>query len=180
MRRYPGRMASLPTAGTARASAIAPVAAEFQGGDGLDCLGPATRMTRACRAYIGWRQDRLFELWDVWDGVIRAEQAPCALIPNSGGGASSIDMLESAKSADISLPTARRATAAASVGERQKWQGNRAALGGNPSAGSSAWASRNAIAGRTRCRRGGVPPLCGGWRRQWAAPLVHQVWRGDL
>jgi hypothetical protein len=47
----------------------------------------------AQRAYRRWRQERLFELWRVWDDAIRALNPDACLIPNTGGGAtSSLDM----------------------------------------------------------------------------------------
>ena len=47
----------------------------------------------ARRAYMGWRQERLFELWRVWDGEIRKINPAARYIPNSGGGATSdLDM----------------------------------------------------------------------------------------
>lgn len=47
----------------------------------------------ARRAYIGWRQRRLFELWDVWDGAIRKVNPNARFIANAGGGAlSNLDM----------------------------------------------------------------------------------------
>jgi Hypothetical glycosyl hydrolase 6/Beta-galactosidase trimerisation domain len=45
------------------------------------------------RAYMGWRQQRLFELWRLWDGEIRKINPAARYIPNSGGGATSdLDM----------------------------------------------------------------------------------------
>jgi hypothetical protein len=45
------------------------------------------------RAYILWRQQRLFELWRHWDGAVRAVHPGSCVIPNTGGGAtSSLDM----------------------------------------------------------------------------------------
>ncbi|MDO8543348.1 MAG: beta-galactosidase trimerization domain-containing protein, partial [Opitutaceae bacterium] len=47
----------------------------------------------ARRAYILWRQDRLFALWRHWDDAVRAINADSCVIPNAGGGAtSSLDM----------------------------------------------------------------------------------------
>lgn len=39
------------------------------------------------RNYILWRQQRLFELWKLWDGVIRKARPSARYIANSGGGA---------------------------------------------------------------------------------------------
>jgi hypothetical protein len=45
------------------------------------------------RAYVVWRQDRLFELWRLWDREVRAINPDSCVIPNTGGGAtSSLDM----------------------------------------------------------------------------------------
>jgi len=47
----------------------------------------------ARRAYILWRQQRLFDLWQLWDGEVRAVNRDSCVIPNTGGGAtSSLDM----------------------------------------------------------------------------------------
>ena len=59
------------------------------------------RNAPSLKAYIGWRQDRLFALWDVWDGVIRAEQPHARFIPNSGGAQGSIDMLRIGAKSEI-------------------------------------------------------------------------------
>lgn len=45
------------------------------------------------RQYILWRQQRLFELWRLWDGEIRRINPNACFIPNTGGGAlSELDM----------------------------------------------------------------------------------------
>lgn len=45
------------------------------------------------RNYILWRQQRLFELWRLWDAEIRKISAEARFIPNTGGGAlSDMDM----------------------------------------------------------------------------------------
>jgi hypothetical protein len=47
----------------------------------------------ARRAYILWRQERLFALWRHWDDAVRAINPDSCVIPNAGGGAtSSLDM----------------------------------------------------------------------------------------
>jgi len=47
----------------------------------------------ARRAYILWRQERLFELWRLWDAEVRKLNPDSCVIPNTGGGAtSSLDM----------------------------------------------------------------------------------------
>lgn len=48
----------------------------------------------ARRAYILWRQERLFALWQHWDAEVRKINADSCVIPNTGGGAgSSLDMV---------------------------------------------------------------------------------------
>jgi len=47
----------------------------------------------ARRAYILWRQQRLFDLWRLWDTEVRKINPAARVIPNTGGGAgSSLDM----------------------------------------------------------------------------------------
>jgi hypothetical protein len=47
----------------------------------------------ARRAYILWRQDRLFDLWQTWDQAVRQINPESCVIPNTGGGATSaLDM----------------------------------------------------------------------------------------
>jgi hypothetical protein len=47
----------------------------------------------ARRAYILWRQQRLFDLWRLWETEVRKMNPDSCVIPNTGGGAtSSLDM----------------------------------------------------------------------------------------
>jgi hypothetical protein len=47
----------------------------------------------AHRAYVLWRQQRLFDLWQLWDTEVRKINPDSCVIPNTGGGAtSSLDM----------------------------------------------------------------------------------------
>jgi hypothetical protein len=47
----------------------------------------------ARRAYILWRQQRLFDLWRFWDAEVRKINPDSCVIPNTGGGATSaLDM----------------------------------------------------------------------------------------
>jgi hypothetical protein len=47
----------------------------------------------ARRAYIVWRQQRLFDLWQTWDKAVRDVDPESCVIPNTGGGATSaLDM----------------------------------------------------------------------------------------
>ncbi len=63
---------------------------------GMDPADPAYR------AYVAWRQDRLFALWDRWDAAIRAINPHARFIPNTGGGAlSDVDMACIGRRADF-------------------------------------------------------------------------------
>ncbi len=45
------------------------------------------------RAHLLWSQQRLFDLWQVWDGAVRRIKPDSCVIPNTGGGAlSPLDM----------------------------------------------------------------------------------------
>ena len=67
------------------------------------------------RAYILWRQQRLFDLWQLWDREVRAINPNSCVIPNTGGGAtSSLDMKKIGELAPILIADrqARRGLAA--------------------------------------------------------------------
>lgn len=56
----------------------------------------------AFRAYLQWRQDRLFALWELWDRELRAINPEGHYVPNSGGGALSyLNMPRAAEKAHI-------------------------------------------------------------------------------
>jgi putative glycosyl hydrolase-like family 6 (GHL6) protein/glycosyl hydrolase family 42 (putative beta-galactosidase) len=57
---------------------------------------------RARRAYLAWQEQRLFELWRLWDREIRAINPHARFIANAGGGAlSPLDMKTVGETADI-------------------------------------------------------------------------------
>jgi hypothetical protein len=67
------------------------------------------------RAYILWRQQRLFDLWQLWDNEVRKINRDSCVIPNTGGGAtSSLDMKQIGSLAPILIADrqARRGLAA--------------------------------------------------------------------
>jgi hypothetical protein len=65
----------------------------FKSASGMDLPRTNDPQDPARRAYMGWRQQRLFELWRLWDGEIRKINPGARYIPNTGGGASSdLDM----------------------------------------------------------------------------------------
>ena len=68
-------------------------ARNFRAATGLDLPRTSNPQDPARRAYIGWKQQRLFELWMLWDGEIRKSNPAARYIPNTGGGATSeLDM----------------------------------------------------------------------------------------
>ena len=65
----------------------------FKAASGMDLPRTNNPQDPARRAHMGWRQQRLFELWKIWDDEIRKINPDARYIPNSGGGASSdLDM----------------------------------------------------------------------------------------
>jgi hypothetical protein len=54
----------------------------------MDLPRTANPQDPARRAYIAWHEQRLFELWHLWDAEIRKINPAANYIPNSGGGAS--------------------------------------------------------------------------------------------
>ena len=135
------------------------------------------------RAYVTWREARLFELSDLWDAAIRDVRPYARYIPNSGGGAlSSLDM--KALSDRVPLLFADRQ---ARQGIETPW-----ASGKNAKEYRAAF---GAEAGRRDLQRGaggalpveGLGPGCAGaaglggrQHRQRDAPVVHQVFRANL
>jgi hypothetical protein len=65
----------------------------FRQATGHDLPRTSDAQDPARRDYIRWRQQRLFELWRLWDAEVRKINADSCVIPNTGGGAtSSLDM----------------------------------------------------------------------------------------
>lgn len=65
----------------------------FRAASGLDLPRINDSQDPARRAYILWRQARLFDLWRLWDAEVRKINPNSCVIPNTGGGAtSSLDM----------------------------------------------------------------------------------------
>jgi hypothetical protein len=76
--------------------------ASFRADSGHELPAGVNPADPAYRAYVAWRQDRLFALWDRWDSAIRAINANARFIPNTGGGAlSDLDMRRIGERADI-------------------------------------------------------------------------------
>jgi len=74
----------------------------FRQATGYDLPTSGDPQDPALRAYMRWRQERLFALWHLWDGEIRAINPDARYIPNTGGGAlSSLDMKTIGELSDI-------------------------------------------------------------------------------
>jgi hypothetical protein len=67
--------------------------ANFKQATGFDLPRTNNPQDAARRGYILWRQQRLFDLWQLWDTEVRKINPDSCVIPNTGGGAtSSLDM----------------------------------------------------------------------------------------
>jgi hypothetical protein len=67
--------------------------ANFKSATGHDLPRSNDTQNPSRRAYILWRQQRLFDLWQLWDREVRSLNSNSCVIPNTGGGAtSSLDM----------------------------------------------------------------------------------------
>ncbi|MEO7144624.1 MAG: beta-galactosidase trimerization domain-containing protein, partial [Bryobacteraceae bacterium] len=74
----------------------------FRDFSGHDLPRTADPQDPARKAYIVWREQRLFELWRLWDSGIRKINPNARFIPNAGGGAlSDLDMKTVGEMADI-------------------------------------------------------------------------------
>jgi hypothetical protein len=66
----------------------------FRSATGQDLPRTNDPQDRAHREYIVWRQQRLFDLWRLWDGAVRQINPDSCVIPNTGGGATSLLAME--------------------------------------------------------------------------------------
>ena len=65
----------------------------FRAATGRDLPRTTDVRDPAQRDYLRWRQERLFELWALWDSEVRRINPDACVIPNTGGGATSrLDM----------------------------------------------------------------------------------------
>jgi len=65
----------------------------FKAASGLELPRTNNPQDPARRAYLLWRQQRLFDLWQTWDRAVRGINPDSCVIPNTGGGATSgLDM----------------------------------------------------------------------------------------
>ncbi|MBI3471231.1 MAG: beta-galactosidase trimerization domain-containing protein, partial [Candidatus Solibacter usitatus] len=87
----------------------------FKAAAGMELPRGADPQDPARRAYLGWHQQRLFELWRLWDSEIRKINPGARYIANAGGGAlSPLDMKTIGELSDILFADrqARRGVAA--------------------------------------------------------------------
>ncbi len=166
--------ASSAIAGRARACATASTARQnFEITPASICRARPIRRTRRGAQYILWQQQRLFELWRLWDTEIKAINPNARFLANSGGGAlSELDMKTIGELAPTLFADRQaRSGLMPAVGERQKRQGIPRHHGRKADrAESSAWAWKRHIAGRIRCRAAdeirlwvadGIAKVCG-------------------
>lgn len=67
--------------------------------------------------FLAWQQARLFALWDLWSGTVRAANPEACFIPNMGGGIwQSLDMREIGRRAPILFADRQGRTAGATGG----------------------------------------------------------------
>jgi hypothetical protein len=59
----------------------------FHKASGMDLPRTTNPHDPARRAYVAWHQQRLFDLWHLWDDEIRKINPNACYVPNSGGGA---------------------------------------------------------------------------------------------
>lgn len=64
----------------------------FKAASGFDLPRTDDPQDPARRAYILWREQRLLDLWQTWDRVIREINPDSCVIPNTGGLGSPLDM----------------------------------------------------------------------------------------
>jgi hypothetical protein len=64
----------------------------FKAASGLDLPRTDNVQDPARRAYILWREQRLFDLWQTWDRAVREINPDACVIPNTGGVGSPLDM----------------------------------------------------------------------------------------
>ncbi len=64
----------------------------FKAASGFDLPRTDNLQDPARRAYVLWREQRLFELWQTWDRAVREINRDACVIPNTGGVDSPLDM----------------------------------------------------------------------------------------
>jgi hypothetical protein len=67
-------------------------AKNFKDSSGFDLPRTENPQDPVRRAYILWRQQRLFDLWQIWDRAVREINPDSCVIPNTGGATGLLDM----------------------------------------------------------------------------------------
>ena len=150
----------------------------FHQATGMDLPRTINPQDPARRAYMAWHQQRLFELWHLWDSEIRKINPGACYIPNSGGGAmADLNMKTIGETAPDSLRRpARRAASDRAVGQWEERQ--RVPLDDGNEAHRRHLQRRR---GRDislegfGAERAGDPALGHRRRGQRTAPVVHEV-----
>ena len=111
--------------------------ANFKNASGFDLPRTDDPHNSARRAYMEWRQQRLFNLWQFWDSEVRKINPDACVVPNTGGGAlSSLDMRQIGELAPLLVADrqARRGLAAPWLNGKNGKE-YRATMGRKPVAG---------------------------------------------
>ena len=126
----------------------------FRAFSGLDLPRTLDPQDPARRQYMVWHQQRLFDLWRLWNEKIRAINPNASYIANAGGGAlSELDMKTIGELAPTLFADRQARSGLMARGPTERTARNIAPrMGRRPSPASSAWASKKSIAGKTRCR----------------------------
>jgi len=123
----------------------------FKTASGLELPRSNDPQNPSRRAYLFWRQQRLFELWQLWDTTIRQINPAACYITNAGGGAlSDLDMKAIGERSPILF-----ADRQARHGLMAPWANGkeyRSTMGRKRWEASSAWGWRSRTVGKTRCR----------------------------
>ncbi|HUU23106.1 MAG TPA: alpha-amylase family protein [Phycisphaerae bacterium] len=109
----------------------------FRAATGMDLPRTDDPQDPARQGYHLWRQERLFELWRLWDAEIKKINPAGAFLPNSGGGAmSDLDMAYVGKAAPMMVADRQgRHGLVAPWAAGKNGKEYRAALGNKPAAG---------------------------------------------
>jgi hypothetical protein len=76
--------------------------ANFRAWSGMDLPRTRDPLDPGRRKYLLWREERLFELWSLWDDQIRKINPASTFVPNTGGGAlSELDMKRAGRKATM-------------------------------------------------------------------------------
>ena len=131
------------------------------------------------RQYILWRQQRLFDLWRLWDTEIKKINPHAAFLANAAGARSAISTWPHRQSRSHFIrrsPGASRPDAR--MGQRQERQRVRRDDGQQTDCGHRQRGPRGGLSMEGfRADRRRDSPLAGGWRGAQSAPVDHQIQR---